>query len=115
MKKLFFFLLLVLPGFAFSQQLLSPGKFKKGIAQKDIQLVDVRTAKEFESGHIDRAQHIDYFSAGFKEQLVKLDKEKAVYVYCQGGGRSAEAAKMLVDLGFKKVFDLKGGYENWKE
>lgn len=117
MKTVFFFLFLAVASLNFAQQakLLSPAKFKKGIAQKDIQLIDVRTTKEFETGHIDQAVNINYFAADFKEQISKLDKEKPVYVYCQGGGRSGAAATMLVDLGFKQVFDLEGGYDEWKE
>ncbi len=115
MKKLFFFLFLLFSGLASGQQLLSPAKFKKGIAKKDIQLLDVRTAKEFDAGHIAGAQNINYFAADFKEQIAKLDKEKPVYVYCQGGGRSGAAAKMMVELGFKQVFDLEGGYDDWNE
>ncbi|MCE3295731.1 MAG: uncharacterized protein K0R65_1445 [Crocinitomicaceae bacterium] len=115
MKKLVLLLFLLISGLSSGQQLLSPAKFKKGIAKKDIQLVDVRTNKEFEAGHIGDAQNINYFAAGFKEQINKLDKEKPVYVYCQGGGRSGAAAKMLVEMGFKEVFDLEGGYDDWKE
>jgi rhodanese-related sulfurtransferase len=45
----------------------------------------------------------------------KLDKNKPVLVYCAAGGRSASAAKDLKKAGFKKVYDLEGGYDAWKE
>lgn len=117
MKNVFFFLFMMVAGLSFAQQakLLSPAKFKKGLSQKDIQLIDVRTTKEFETGHIDQAVNINYFAADFKEQISKLDKKKPVYVYCQGGGRSGAAAKMMTEMGFKLVFDLEGGYDGWKE
>ncbi|MGV3630984.1 MAG: rhodanese-like domain-containing protein [Bacteroidota bacterium] len=117
MKNLFLILFICAGSLLSAQEskLLSPAKFKKGIARKDIQLIDVRTTKEFDAGHIGQAVNINYFAADFKEQLAKLDKEKAVYIYCQGGGRSSAAAKMMVEMGFRQVFDLEGGYEDWKE
>jgi rhodanese-related sulfurtransferase len=36
-------------------------------------------------------------------------------VYCTGSGRSASAAKALVDLGYTDVLDLKGGINGWKK
>lgn len=84
--------------------------FKKGIALENIQLIDVRTPKEFEQGAIKGATLINFYSEGFKEELKKLDTNKPVYIYCRSGGRSGKASKMLVDLGFKEVYDLKGGY-----
>jgi phage shock protein E len=34
-------------------------------------------------------------------------------IYCAAGGRSAKAAALMQSLGFKKVYELKGGYRNW--
>jgi rhodanese-related sulfurtransferase len=34
-------------------------------------------------------------------------------VYCQSGNRSRMASKIMADLGFERVYDLKGGYANW--
>jgi rhodanese-related sulfurtransferase len=44
-----------------------------------------------------------------------LDKNKPVLVYCAAGGRSASAAKDLKKAGFKKVYDLEGGYDAWED
>ena len=84
--------------------------FKKGIRLQNIQLIDVRTPKEYEQGHIEGATLIDFFADNFKEKLKKLDREKPVYIYCRSGGRSGKASKMLVDLGFKEIYDLAGGF-----
>lgn len=96
-------------------KVISQTEFKKGIQNKDAQLIDVRSPEEFKSGHIKNAKNIDYNGANFKTQMAKLDKTKPVYVYCAAGGRSAKAAKVLTELGFKKVYDLKGGYGSWNE
>ena len=84
--------------------------FTKGIALENSQLVDVRTPKEFEQGHIEGAKLIDFYSENFKEKIQQLDKATPVYLYCRSGGRSGKASKLLVELGFKEIYDLKGGY-----
>jgi len=96
-------------------QLLDVAAFKKGISNPEIQLIDVRTPKEYEGGHIENATLIDYFSSNFKETLLTLDKEKPLYLYCKSGGRSGKASKILAELGFKEIYDLNGGYKAWKK
>ncbi len=87
--------------------------FKKLIATKKGQLVDVRTPQEWESGTIKGAIKINLYDKTFQEQLKKLDKNKPVYVYCKSGGRSSNAAKQMEKMGFKKVYNLNGGITAW--
>ncbi len=89
--------------------------FKEELSNKYIQLIDVRTPEEFKEGHIENAILIDYFSADFNTKIQELDKEKPVYLYCRSGNRSGKAAIILIDLGFKEIVDLEGGYEAWSE
>ena len=49
----------------------------------------------------------------FLKDLKSLDKKNPFCVYCQSGKRSRMASKILADLGFERVYDLKGGYANW--
>src|SRR4051812_48521837 len=56
-------------------------------------IIDVRTAGEFDEGHIDQARNIDWQETTFDAQLAKLDKSKPYFVYCMAGGRSSEAAE----------------------
>lgn len=76
-------------------------------------LLDVRTIEEFSEGHIAEALNIDVFSPNFKEEIEKLDKNKAYYVVCRSGGRSSSAAGAMESLGFKKVSNLDGGMMAW--
>jgi len=76
-------------------------------------IVDVRTPEEFSDGHIARASNINFFDADFLDKFSKYDKNSPIFIYCRSGGRSGKASKKLSELGFKKVFDLKGGYLNW--
>lgn len=80
-----------------------------------VQLVDVRTPQEWDTGHIEGAKHIDRFSDDFKAEVDKLDKDKPVRLYCAGGGRSEEAREILRGMGFKDVRDLDGGIAAWKK
>lgn len=92
----------------------SKSKHITEFSQKDINdgiLIDVRTPKEFEAGHLDNAVNIDWFTNDFVEKFKTADKGKPVYVYCKMGGRSAKAAHVLDSLGFEKVINLEGGYD----
>ncbi|MGG7036697.1 MAG: rhodanese-like domain-containing protein [Flavobacterium sp.] len=77
------------------------------------QLIDVRTPEEFNGEHIENASNIDWNSDDFVANAEKLDKSKPVFVYCKVGGRSAQAAFKLSQLGFKQVYNLEGGYMKW--
>ena len=95
-------------------KILAPAEFNAAITQKNVQLVDVRTPREFSGGAIRNAINIDVFQKNlFHEKANKLDKQKPVYLYCRSGNRSQQAARMLVSAGFEQVFDLRGGYMNW--
>ncbi len=84
------------------------------LEQKDVQLVDVRTSEEYEDGHISNSQNIDFNSPTFDEDISKLDKTKPVMLYCKSGGRSAKCSQKLLKAGFIKIYDLKGGFTQWK-
>lgn len=95
-------------------KILTASEFNEAIKDKGVQLVDVRTAKEFNEGAIEDALNIDFFQQEtFNEEFGKLNKEQPVYLYCRSGNRSQQAAKKLDSLGFKKIYDLKGGYMGW--
>lgn len=89
-------------------------KFSKAITAPDAQILDVRTAGEFQSGHIANALQANWLDPKeFKNRTQHLDKSKTVYIYCQSGGRSASAQAALMEAGFK-VVNLEGGMSNWR-
>ena len=77
------------------------------------QLIDVRTAEEFAGGHLDSAINVNWNSTDFEAKASKYDKSKPVFIYCRSGGRSAQAAAKLSEMGFEQVYDLEGGIANW--
>jgi len=87
--------------------------FKTNIEKKSVQLIDVRTSKEFNEGHIKNAENIDFYDANFYTDIDKLNKDEPLYLYCRSGGRSGKAAAKLKELGFKEVYDLHGGIIDW--
>jgi rhodanese-related sulfurtransferase len=95
-------------------QVLSAAAFKEAITAKNIQVLDVRTAAEFNGGHIKHALQANWLDPKeFADRTQHLDKNLPVYVYCQAGGRSASAQEALEAKGYK-VINLEGGMSNWK-
>ena len=93
---------------------LNPAAFQNAIKGGDVQLVDVRTEREFKQGHIKGAIFYDYYNrATFMTNMNTLDKSKPVYIYCLTGARSRSTAQKLKRAGFSKVYDLTGGVKNW--
>jgi rhodanese-related sulfurtransferase len=89
--------------------------FKEAISTQNAQLVDVRTKLEYNAGHIENAINIDFFDrSNFTENFASFNREQPIYLYCRSGNRSQRAAKKLAQIGFKKIYDLKGGYKAWK-
>jgi len=88
---------------------LSPKEFDQ---KKGMMILDVRTNKEYENGHIPGAIHVPLSDIG--DKIKKLKKDKELVVYCQSGNRSIWAIKRLMGMGYKNLFNLKGGYHAWK-
>ena len=72
-------------------------------------LLDVRTPAEFSSGHVEGAINVPVAQLG--ERLAEVPEDRPVVVYCQSGGRSASAARLLNERGYE-VHDL-GAMSNW--
>ena len=69
-------------------------------------IVDVRSAQEYASGHIDGAVNIPYDEIGQRVPSLKgIGKDSAILVYCRSGRRSAIARATLEQQGFKHILD----------
>lgn len=80
---------------------------------KNPQLLDVRTPEEFSTGHIENAENVNLNGNNFVTEANTYDKSKPIFVYCKVGGRSAQAADKLAQLGFKEIYNLDGGIMKW--
>lgn len=85
-------------------------------ANQNALLVDVRPPDEYngELGHI-RGSHQITLGPDLKNFLEGYDRKEEIIFVCRSGKRSEEAAKLGLDLGFKKVANLSGGMLRWNE
>lgn len=121
MKKLLSLLLGVL-GFAAcssaqsdSIQTVPAEEFAQIIKADSVILVDVRTAGEYDAGHIENARNIDVLKDDFRSVATEtLPKDKTIAVYCRSGKRSLKAAAILAKEGYK-VINLRGGWKEWQQ
>ncbi|MDI9861137.1 MULTISPECIES: rhodanese-like domain-containing protein [Flectobacillus] len=92
---------------------VSPHEFADIVKNNpDIQIIDVRTPQEWKEGKVTSAKCIDYFDPDILEKIESLDRDKPVLLYCATGGRSSEIAELLKEYGFKKIYNLRGGYKD---
>ena len=91
----------------------APAKIKKLIKEKKAVMLDVRTPREWNDGHLSVSLHIPVDkilnpSADSKLDK-KLDKKKIIYCHCRSGGRALRAATKLQAAGYD-VRPLKQGF-----
>lgn len=77
-------------------------------------LLDIRSKEEYALGYIPGSLLLDINQPDFPDQVLELDKDKSYYLYCRSGSRSARACSVMGDMGFKKLFNLAGGINQWK-
>ncbi|WP_188118539.1 rhodanese-like domain-containing protein [Thermoclostridium caenicola] len=81
-------------------------------SNQDIIMVDVRTPEEYREKRIPGSILLpDYEIRGRAAEVIP-DRNARIVVYCRSGRRSAEAAKVLKDMGYQNVYDL-GGIIDW--
>lgn len=73
-------------------------------------VIDVRSAQEFDSGHILQAYNMPLDRVDVLVPSAVKDKNKVLLLHCSTGVRSGLAKKKLEEIGYKNVFNL-GGYE----
>ena len=83
------------------------------IQDSDYILVDVRTAEEYESGHIQDAVNFDFYSESFQNDILTLDKSSSIILYCRTQNRSTKTANYLKENGYKEITVLEGGITSW--
>ncbi len=78
---------------------------------QDYIILDVRTPDEFKEGHIEGAVLIPVLE--LENRLNELPKDKPIIVYCKIGGRSRNAANILVENSFTGIYNMTGGITDW--
>ena len=88
-------------------------EFAQLMKDKDTVILDVRSPQELGEGSVPGHKMISLFDPSFQAKIAKLDKTKTYLVYCRSGNRSKTACSVMANLGFQKLYNLKGGVHAW--
>ncbi|MBP9044367.1 MAG: FAD-dependent oxidoreductase [Spirochaetes bacterium] len=92
------------------RQLITPHELMKN--RDSFTVIDVRSKDDYNKGHIDGAINIPHEE--LKETAKSFDKNKKYVVHCNKGTTGNAAQNLLLNLGFKEVYNLSGGYSQYK-
>ena len=104
-------------------QTLNPNEVKELLEKKEITLIDVRDIRElWKEGTIENSKHIPRGMLEFwldpestYYQANKIENVKKMVLFCALGWRSALATKSLLEMGFKNVAHVNGGFDALKK
>lgn len=91
---------------------IAPAEAAPKTQQAYAQFVDVRTSFEYKSEHANRAINIPLEE--LEANLDRIERNEPVYLICETGRRSKEAAEMLVSKGYPMVYNVEGGMTVWR-
>lgn len=83
--------------------------------RKDMVVLDVREPNDHAHSRIENSTNIPRGVLELEVEDTIPDRNRTVVTYCGGGGRSALAADVLQQMGYRDVYSLQGGYKQWKE
>ncbi len=89
----------------------------KGLHDRGVSFVDVRTPELWEAGHIPGAHFLELLNAFDEAGLLKIGaKDSGVVIYCAGPSckRSSKACAKAVAWGFQDVYYFRGGFPEWQ-
>lgn len=87
-------------------------EFKSYLKKPDVQVIDVRGASEYNSGHVEGVERL--FVGTIQDNLDKISRDKQVVIHCQGGDRASVAQSVLARNGITGVKNYVGGVNEWK-
>lgn len=93
-------------------EVVSMEEVKEIIGDNSVQLIDVRSAAEYEAGHIPGAKNIMW--GRMEQHLENIDTHKDAVIYCQSGDRATIAASILKKNGFKNLKIYMGSMADWR-
>lgn len=82
--------------------------------QSQWQLLDLRTPAEISRGQIAGATALNFNAPDFRTRLAQRDRNQPTIIYCQSGNRSGKALEIMRELGFRHVYDVRGGILAWQ-
>jgi rhodanese-related sulfurtransferase len=88
-------------------------EFNQLMQSGDFVVLDIRTAKEFDEGHIENAINLDFYSKNFDQSVLNY-KKNGIMIYSRSSGQSQQAITKLISLEFKNIIELENGLVGWK-
>ena len=82
------------------------------MAGGNVVILDVRTPDEFDTGYIPGAVNLPIDELSTTVNYLISDKEQIILIYCRSGVRSADALRILINMGYWNAFDF-GGILSW--
>jgi len=79
---------------------------------KKIQIIDARVKKQFEKAHVEGAISLPHGEA--REHLKELDPHAITITYCNKGTTGNAMQNILLNSGFKEVYNLSGGHKTYE-
>ncbi len=92
---------------------ISVQQAKEMIDRGEVFILDVRTQEEYDTGHIEDSTLIPV--QVIDKRLDEIPRDKKILVYCRTGHRSVQTSEILVNNGFKEVYNMKGGIIGWTD
>jgi len=83
-------------------------------AGEDFILLDVRTDEEFADQRIAGAVLIPDYEIEWRSALDLPDMDAVILIYCRTGRRSADVARLLIDMGYTRIYDFGGILTDWE-
>ena len=93
-----------------TDQTVAPERVAELVAGGEVELVDVRTAAEYEAGHVAGARHVPFDELAARSQ--ELDRSRPLVLYCRGGARSGAATQAFAASGWQAE-SMAGGLAEW--
>lgn len=84
---------------------------KKLVNGENVNIIDARVQKQYQQDHVEGATNIPH--EVLREAAEELDKEKLTVTYCNKGVTGNAAQNILINKGFKQVYNLSGGHKNF--
>jgi rhodanese-related sulfurtransferase len=93
--------------------MITAAEAREKILNSRLALLDVRSAQEFATGHLEGANLIPVSELNDRIDELRGMKDREIIVYCHAGNRSRTAASILKKNGFLHVLELQGGISEW--
>lgn len=79
---------------------------------EEVQIIDARASSQYLEGHVDGAVSMPHETV--RQNLAGLDRDKPVIAYCNKGTTGNAVQNILINSGFRKVYNISGGNTNYK-